>query len=107
MNKIFDSIEPKIVVKKTKANDNYFTIRMQGDAMQDAGIFHGGLLSVQGNAKANEGDIVLALVDKDLLIRRYFRDQEKTLLMAENVNLPCIVLDEFDSYEICGVVEEV
>lgn len=106
MNNIFDSIEPKIVLKKRKANDNHFTVRMQGDAMQDAGIYDDDLLSIQARNDADEGDIVLVLVDKELLIRRYFKDSEKTLLMAENINLPCIILDEFDDFEICGVVSK-
>jgi DNA polymerase V len=106
MSYISKSICTQIVIETPSSNDNGFYVRMQDDAMQDAGIYENDLLRVNTAIEACEGDVVLALVDKDLIVRRYFLDQGKTLLMAENMNLPCMILDSYDHFEICGVVEK-
>jgi DNA polymerase V len=100
----------KIRIKKdvdtTCSNDNAFYIRMQGDAMLDAGIYDDDLLRVNTDAVAREGNIVLALVERDLVVRRYFLNKGRPMLMADNVNLPCMIIEEHDDFEICGVVEK-
>lgn len=87
--------------------DDSFFVRMQGDAMQDAGINDNDLLRVRPSAKANEGDIVLALVQRDLVIRRFFMDEGRVVLMPENVNFPCMVMDGYDQFELCGVIDKI
>lgn len=81
-----------------------FCVRMQGHAMMEAGINDNDLLQVKTCLPPKEGDIVMALVDDEVLIRRYFLDESRIVLMAENVNYPCMILDQYDLFEICGVV---
>lgn len=90
--------------KRIEFSHQSFCVRMQGHAMMEAGINDNDLLRVKTCHPPKEGDIVMALVDDEVFIRRYFLDQSRVVLMAENVNYPCMVLDEYDLYEICGVV---
>ncbi len=82
-----------------------FYVRMQGDAMLDAGINDNDLLTITTGVGAVEGDIVLAMIDYDLVIRRFFMHKGKAVLMADNVNYPAIVIGEHEPFEICGVVQ--
>lgn len=88
-------------------NNQSFYIRMQGDAMADAGIYDEDLLQVSPSAQIKEGQLVLALVEQNLLVRRYFKNDFQTILMAENINYPSVVLEADDECEICGLVEKV
>jgi DNA polymerase V len=90
----------RVEVEKT------FCVRMQGDAMQDAGINDNDLLRVTTDIKAREGNIVLAMVDQDLVVRRFFLHKGRPVLMAENVDYPAMIINDFDKFEICGVVEK-
>lgn len=88
-------------------NDNSFFLRMHGDAMLDAGIYDNDLLRVTTNVAPQEGNLVLAMVAQDLVVRRYFVNMGQPVLMAENVNYPAILINDHEVYEICGVVEKI
>ena len=62
----------------------------------DAGIDDGDLVVVKKQVEANEGDIVVALVDNQNTLKRYFRDDEnkKIILHPENKKMKDIIVDE-------------
>lgn len=88
-------------------DNNSFYIRMQGDAMAEAGIYDEDLLQVNPTKQAEDGQLVLALVEQNLLVRRYFKNDFQTILMAENINYASVIIETEDQFEICGVVEKV
>lgn len=85
---------------------DYFLLRANGDSMVDAGIDDDDIVIVRKTTTANDGDIVVALVDNENTLKRLFRDEKrrKIVLHPENPNYEDIVVD---SCEIQGVAIKV
>ena len=81
-----------------------YVVRVKGEGMIGAGIMDGGLLIVSRGQTAKHGDIVIAVIDGDTLVRRLHRRREQTILVAENPAFPPRYLMEGESFLIWGVV---
>ena len=55
----------------------HFILRAKGESMIEAGINPGDLVVVRKQNTADEGDIVVALVDNETTLKRFFIDKEK------------------------------
>ena len=75
---------------------DFFILRASGQSMIEAGIDDGDLVVVKKQVEAKEGDIVVALVDNQNTLKRYFRDDEnkKIILHPENKKMKDIIVDE-------------
>lgn len=81
---------PREVVKE----DTCFALRVNGKSMIDAGIFEGDVVIVRSQNYADTGDIVVALLDDEATVKRFFRDGTRIRLQPENsVMSPIIVND--------------
>jgi repressor LexA len=56
--------------------EDLYILRANGESMIDAGIDDGDLVVIKKNKKANDGDIVVALVDNQNTLKRFYRDDE-------------------------------
>lgn len=81
-----------------------FIVRAEGESMIGAGIFSGDLLIVDRGLTANNGDIVVAVVDGEFLVKRLEKKGERVFLVAENPKFPKIELHEQREAELWGVV---
>ena len=61
-----------------------FFFRMNSDAMMGAGIFNGDTLIVDRSIKLTDGKIIIAILDGDLLVRRFHKKMQQVILVAEN-----------------------
>ncbi len=85
---------------------DYFILEASGDSMIGAGIDEGDYVLVKQQNTANEGEIVVAMVDGNTTIKRihYDGDNKKYVLCPENSKYSCIPYDQVD---IQGVVTKV
>jgi repressor LexA len=68
----------------------YFALRVRGDSMQDAGILDGDTaVFVQQNV-ADNGSIVVAMVNEAVTLKRFYRETNRIKLKAENPVYPPI-----------------
>ena len=84
--------------------DSTFFVRAKGNSMVGAGIFDGDLLVVDKSLNPVSGDIVIAVVDGDLTVKRLLHRGAEIVLKAEN---PCFAEIQFkDGQELLvwGVV---
>ena len=81
---------PREVVKE----DICFALRISGQSMIDAGIFEGDLVIVRSQNYADAGDIVVALLDEEATVKRFFRDGNKIRLQPENSVMSPIIVDD-------------
>lgn len=65
-------------------------VTVRGDSMIDANIFEGDVVVVNRQAEAAPGEIVVALVDGELTVKRLQRDSGGWLLHPENPDYPDI-----------------
>lgn len=85
-----------------------FILRIKGDSMQGANILNNDLIIVkQVNVPKNK-DIVVALLDNEATVKRYFLETNHIRLQPENPEYQPIIIDKNDMYfKILGKVEAV
>jgi len=77
-------------------NGNCFMLHVRGDSMIDEGILDGDLVLVRQQQDANDGDIVIALLDDSATVKTFRRDGENIQLIAANPDFEPIVVKECD-----------
>jgi repressor LexA len=69
-----------------KKNRKYFALKVRGDSMVGAGIMDGDTAVIEKQPVAKNGEIVVALVDEAVTLKRFFKENKRVKLQAEN---PC------------------
>jgi len=84
----------------------YFVVIAEGDSMVDAGIDDGDYVIVKSQPVAEDGQIVVAFIDGETTLKRFFRDEKnkKIILHPENENYEDIA---YDYLEIQGIAVHV
>ena len=67
-----------------KKNKTYFALNIRGDSMIGAGINEGDIAVIEKQSVANNGDIVVAVTNNALTIKRFYRKKSKIMLKPEN-----------------------
>jgi repressor LexA len=68
----------------------HFALQVRGDSMRDAGIIDGDVVVVAHQETADNGDIVVAMVDEAVTLKRFFAERNRVRLKAENPRYPPI-----------------
>ncbi len=82
-------------------NAEIFMLRVKGESMIEAGIYDGDRVIVEQTKVADNGDIVVALVDDSATVKRYYKEKGYYRLQPENVSMSPIIVNEL---EILGKV---
>jgi len=61
-----------------------FALTVRGDSMKDAGIFHGDVAVIEERPTAENGEIVVAMIDDAVTLKRFYRENNRVKLVAEN-----------------------
>lgn len=81
-----------------------FFMRVSGNSMIDAGIHNDDIVIVDKSIKPANGKIVIAVLDGEMLIRRYEQNFNKVRLVPDTKKLSPIEINEYSDYRIWGVV---
>jgi DNA polymerase V len=81
-----------------------FFMKVSGSSMINAGIFSGDVVIVDKSIKASNGKTVIAVVDGEMLIRRYEQSFNKLFLAAEAPRVAKIEINEMTDFKVWGVV---
>ena len=81
-----------------------FFMKVSGNSMVNAGIFNGDIAIVDKSVQPTNGKIVIAIVDGEMLIRRYEKTFNKLLLTADAPKIATIDVAEMSNVKIWGVV---
>ena len=81
-----------------------FFMRVSGNSMVNAGIYDGDIVIVDRSLKPQNGKIVIAVIDGEMLIRRYEKTMNSLRLIPETTKLSPIDISEFMDFKIWGVV---
>jgi len=66
----------------------HFALQVRGDSMKDAGIMDGDVVVVSHQETAENGEIVVAMVDDAVTLKRFFVERNRVRLKAENPKYP-------------------
>lgn len=61
-----------------------FALRIKGDSMEGAGIFDGDIVIVKRQNSAHDGDIVVALLENEATVKRFYMTENGIKLVPEN-----------------------
>ena len=75
-------------------NAETFMLRVKGESMINAGIFDGDQLLVQQQSTAQNGDMVVALVEDSATVKTFYRENGYIRLQPENDTMDPIILDD-------------
>lgn len=65
-------------------NSTCFMLTVKGDSMVDAGILDGDLVIIRQQTTAENGDIVVALIDDEATIKSFYRERDHIRLQPQN-----------------------
>lgn len=90
-----ENIEESYTLPKSLFGDGeLFMLTAKGNSMIDVGISKGDLLVIRRQTAADDGDIVVALIDNDATLKRLYHKDGKIILHPENKQMNDIVLDK-------------
>ncbi len=75
-------------------NDDLFMLNVKGDSMINCGIFNGDKIVVKKQCTAENGEIVVALVDDSATVKRFYKRNGKFILHPENDDMDDFIFDE-------------
>jgi repressor LexA len=86
----------------------FFMLAVRGDSMIEAGILEGDLVVVRRQHDADNGDIVVALLDEEATVKRFYREKGRVRLQPENQLLEPIYTTELQILgKVIGLVRKI
>jgi repressor LexA len=100
-----ENIEDTFVLPASYVGRNgAFMLRVKGDSMIDAAILDGDLILVEPRPTAENGQIVVAMIDGEATVKTFYREAGRIRLQPENRNMAPIYADDVT---VVGRVEAV
>jgi repressor LexA len=87
-------------------NRDVFGLRIVGESMIEDGILDGDYVFVKKTPSARTGDIVVAMIEGEATVKRYFPEGDRIRFQPANSNMAPIIVrrTEFKSVDIIGIV---
>ena len=82
------------VPEQLKRGRELFALRIQGESMINAGILNGDIVIVNRTPVAENGEIVVAMVDDSATVKRFYKENGHFRLQPENDSYEPIIVDE-------------
>jgi repressor LexA len=80
-----ENIEEYVPVPQIAGGDEgEFVLRVRGDSMKDAGIFDKDYVVVRPQSTATNGQIVVAMLEGEATVKRFFKEKSRVRLQPEN-----------------------
>jgi repressor LexA len=91
----FENIEEYIPLPASFVRDEHsFVLKVSGESMINAGIYDGDFIVVRQQNYADDGDIVVALIEEEATVKRFFLEGKKVRLQPENPTFSPIIVDD-------------
>ena len=83
-----------------------FGLRIVGESMIEDGIFHGDYVFVKKTPSASTGDIVVAMIEGEATVKRYYPEGDRIRFQPANQNMSPIYVrkSDFKNVDIIGIV---
>ena len=74
--------------------EDFFALRIQGESMINAGILDGDIIVVRKTETAENGQIVVALIEEEATVKRFYKEKGHYRLQPENDTMEPIIVDD-------------
>jgi len=105
-----ENIEGTMVIDRSivKNSNGNFALRVKGDSMINAGILEGDYVIASQQQDAEQGDIVVALIEDEATVKRFYREGNRIRLQPENDTMePIIIKSNENQVRIIGKIKGV
>ncbi len=75
-------------------NEETFMLMVKGDSMINAGIFNGDKILVQRQSHAKNGDFVVALIEDEVTVKTFYKENGHYRLQPENDSMEPIIVPD-------------
>ena len=102
-----ENVEENFPVPASYVQGTNFMLTVHGDSMVEAGIFDGDLLLVRQQSTANNGEIVVAMIDgfeSEATVKTFYKEKDHIRLQPENSSMSPIIVNDV---AILGLVKGV
>ena len=99
-----ECVEDYLTFDTGSRSGEFFALRVRGDSMINAAILDGDIIVVNRTPVAQNGDIVVALIDDEATVKRFYKENGHFRLQPENESYEPIIVDELT---VLGKVEMV
>jgi repressor LexA len=90
--------------KELFGSPNCFALRVRGQSMIENHIDDGDYVVIRKQAEAENGERVVAMVDDEVTLKRFFRDKNRVRLEPANKDMDPIIVDPKANLQILGVL---
>jgi len=97
-------MDERLDFKDLFGNPDYFALRVQGQSMINNHIDDGDFVVIRSQESAHNGDRVVAMIDDEVTLKRYYREKNRIRLEPSNESMGPIFVDEDDDIRILGVL---
>lgn len=77
-----------------RGNNDLFILKISGESMIEAGIYDGDLAIIEKVNSAENGEIVVALIENEATIKRFYKENGRIRLQPENHTMEPIIVDD-------------
>lgn len=77
-------------------NEDTFMLKVKGESMINAGIFNGDKILVQKQSHAKNGDYVVALIDEEVTVKTFYKENGYYRLQPENDTMEPIIVSDLN-----------
>ncbi len=86
-----------------KGPGSYFALQVSGQSMIGEGILDGDYVIIREQQTANNGDIVVAELDYEATIKRFYKKRNRVELHSANPEFKPIIVDRDREFKISGI----
>lgn len=90
-----ENIEEYLAFPRSMLSEpDVFALRVAGDSMKDAGIMDGDIALIRKQDSANNGDIIVALIDDEATLKYFYKEKKKVRLQPANKSYKPIMVQD-------------
>jgi repressor LexA len=82
---------------------NSYVLQVRGESMKDEGIMEGDYVVIQEKEVPSQGDMVVALINGDATLKRYYKEKDHIRLQPSNMNMEPIRVPSDAELKIQGI----
>ncbi|MBT0664482.1 transcriptional repressor LexA [Geobacter pelophilus] len=97
-----EDIEGYYPLEKVQLRGGTFFLRVKGDSMVNDAIVDGDLVLIRPQQTADNGDIVVAMIDGEATLKRFYRERDHIRLQPRNPNMAAIIIPAGEELAIIG-----
>lgn len=97
-----EDIEGYYPMDKMQLRGGSFFLRVKGDSMINDAIMNGDLALIRPQETADNGDIVVAMINGEATLKRFYRERDHVRLQPRNPNMEAIIIPAGEELTIIG-----